>query len=359
MISTTATNLPRYMGCNGSVQMPVSPIMIKADTEARDEGNAAHHAANQIFAGIDPASLPGTKAFNGYTITAEMVKFASEYVSSLDCGYVECDTSHNGNDWQIFGRCDHAKYRPDLSTLTIDEFKYGFRLVEPDRNWTLISHAWGYCTRYNATPREIIFRVHQPRPHHPLGPLREWRITGEQLLALYGEMNSALTYPENRLNTGPWCAKCTSLIPCPAARNAGMNAVDTSSDVFTDEINNDELSFELDTLTVASETITNRLKALKEMALHRLKNGEVVEPYATEMQQGQTTWKQEIKIETLEMFTGVSLSERKPVTPAEALRRGVSETVVKLFSHRPQTGLKLIRVEANKRAQQLLNRKAK
>ena len=108
MLSLTATELPRFMACNGFTRLggiePFNP-----STELTDEGNAAHWLCEQVYKGANPDELIGQKAFNGIFITLEMVENCREYIKLIQMGHsqVEKDTSHrNGDLWEIRGRAD-------------------------------------------------------------------------------------------------------------------------------------------------------------------------------------------------------------------------------------------------------------
>lgn len=357
MLYVTATDLPRIMNCEGSVYM--KPSRSNDDPTARDEGNAAHFAALKIFEGVAPDALINTAAYNGHVISADMVRYVSEYVSALDCGQMEFDTPWSGEGFQIAGRCDHLMYSAVRNDLTIDDLKYGFRLVEPDMNWTLISHAVAWCLANNHWPHMVHLRIHQPRPHHHDGKLRTWSITGVDLYRLYERILRTLAAPSQTLTTGvSWCAKCTALPTCPAARAAAMNAIDATSERFDDTVDNDALAQELLNLETASETIKARHKALQELATSRIRLGQVVGDYGFDTQYAHRRWRNAMKASTIRAITGIDVSEPSddPCTPAEAERRGMSSDVVATLTERPVIGTKLTRMDANKRARRLLKK---
>lgn len=359
MLITDATNLPRLMNCNGS-RIMAAVLPPDSDPTARDEGNAAHWLAQQWFKGVPIDSLVDTKAFNGFVISGEMVDHVGEYIASLNCGEMEIDTSFAGANWQVNARADHIVFdfnHPDEQTqLTVDDFKYGWRIVEPEMNWTLIAHAIGWCIRYNTQPTEIVLRIHQPRPYHPAGKLREWRIDYATLMTLYAQINETLSNPSEQLQTGPWCAKCYALPTCPAARLAGYNAIDATALAFNDMMPDDVLSYELDVLRTAQATLKTRLDALQELTIHRIKNGGVVPNYGLEPQYANTRFKPGISPAMLTLASGIDCNKPGTITPAEFKRRGGSDAALKTLTERPMTGTKLIRSDVNVRAQRLLGK---
>ncbi len=357
MIVVTATELPRVMQCIGS-RLMATIMPPDAITDARNEGNAADWLANTVFNSGNIETMIGQKAYNGFVITAEMIEFVGEYLSALDCGDVQVETSWSGGPFEIRGRADHIIYHVG-DTLTVDEFKYGWRPVEPEMNWTTISHAIGHLAN-NAglpPPRVIHFRIHQPRPHHPDGRLRTWSIDYATLMELQAQIIARLSNPTEHLQTGPACYKCHAYLGCPAAAKMEANAIDATYDsAFSDQLSGEALAVELELLERASDVIETRLAAHKELANHRLQNGEIVPNYARDPQYGHTKWKAGITGPLLSATSKIDCNKPGTITPAEFLRRGGSQATYDALTERPMTGAKLRRIDPNKRAQRLLKR---
>lgn len=364
MNTIDATNLHRLMNCNGSRIMPAAFPSVDIDPDARDEGNAAHWAAQQWFNGRDPNTLINAKAYNGVIITAEMLDHVGSYLSEISPGKMEAVTSFGTDTWRVNGRCDHYTVlnhpndpHEEPFELIVDDFKYGWSLVEAEGNWTLIAHAVGLCIMHQIAPPNIRLRIHQPRPYHPDGKVREWRITYEQLMEFYARIAATMANPSDELRTGlEWCRKCHALATCPAARAARMNIVDMTAMAFSDQLPDDALAYELSIVETAKAMLDAQLDALKELTAHRLKAGAVIDNYAVEPQYANTRWKPGLTPEALTLASGIDCSKPGTITPAEAKRRGMPETVIKLLTERPMTGTKLVRVSADKRAQRLLKK---
>jgi len=357
MLTITADNLPRLMNCNGSRNMVAAFPRETIEQIGRDEGIAAHWMATTAFNGADLNSLINMKHTNGVIMTAEMADHVYNYLMSLDCGEMEVDTSFAGSTWEVRARCDHRKFDPTTDTLTIDDFKYGWTPVEPEMNWTLIAHAIGTLIASGTSAANIVLRIHQPRPHHSDGKVREWRISYFELMDYYRQIDQTLSNPTDELRTGlAWCRRCHALASCPAARAASMNAIDATTLQFSDELTNDVVAFELDTLRTAQATLSSRLTALEEMAAYRLKSGAVIPGYGAETQYANTRFKAGITSTALTIASGIDCTKPGMITPAEFKRRGGSQAVFDALTERPITGVKLVRASADKRAQKLFNR---
>lgn len=360
MLTITATELNRFMACNGN-RLLGGILPPDTDTTSRDEGNAAHHMAMTVIRGQSTIEeLVDRKAPNGVYMTDDMAEYVQLFLDGINRAYTsplhcEVETSFSDHtNYNIPARADIvgvSAYR-----LHIDDFKYGWRIVEPQRNWTLIAHAIGFCQQHDFQPQEIEFTVHQPRPYHADGPARSWVITYSELTELHRELHATLCNPSDVLRTSEHCAKCHALPSCPAARKAEMNAIDATDMAFDDAISNELLAFNLDTLERASAMIKARHEAFEELAKYRIKAGAVVDNYAVEPRLGNTAWNKGISVSTLRMLTGKELGKEKLVSPAEAKRLGVNETTIKALTNRPNIGIKLTRVNANKRAERIFGK---
>lgn len=358
MLSLTATELPRFMACNGFKRLggiePFNP-----STEATDEGNAAHWLCEQVYHGANPDDLIGQKAFNGLFITAEMVENCRDYITLIKMGHcvVEYDTSYrDGDNWEVRGRADCIT-RIEDDTIMVSDLKYGWRIVEPEMNWTLISHAISYRMYCGFTPTRFVFRIYQPRAFHPQGPMRDWVISKAELDGLEKQLRSALSNPQAVVCSGSQCYKCKSLSQCPAAQIAAMNAVDVANMAFDSEMTDDKLSWMLDNLKRAQEVIKQSYEAYQDLALHRLKEGHKVSSYCIQPALGNTAWNDDVTPELLEAVCNVDCSVKKLVTPAQAKKLGVSEDLIALLTHRPDNGFKLVHIDENKLATKLFGEK--
>ncbi len=239
MLSLTATDLSRFMKCNGSQLIgKIKPI--NCDTSQVDEGNAAHWLVEEVFKGnFEAEELIDRKAPNGLFITDDMVEHVQEYLNDvLLKGHVEVVTNHSDDvNYEIRGRADHIVF--DGKTLTVTDFKYGWRIVEPFENWTLLSHAIGWLSSVDegmSLPQTIVLKIHQPRAFHPKGSVRTWEIDFDELMRYKYDIQAALTNPSEKVVTGTQCYRCPSATQCPASQTATMNSIDTSAMAYNSEV---------------------------------------------------------------------------------------------------------------------------
>lgn len=355
MLSLTATQLPRFMTCNGSQLMGgISPV--NNDTSIADEGNAADWLIAQVFQGKFKAEeLINRKTPNGIFVTADMIDDCQEYLNGIiGRGDIEIDTSYAGLNYEVRGRADNINFGTDLY---ISDFKYGWKIVEPKLNWTLMSHAFGWLKKNPVCkPVNIIFSIYQPRPYHPYGTVRSWSISYEALMEFWKQLEYALVNPSTELKSSEHCYKCPSLSQCPANQIASMNSIDVAERAFDSEVTNKELSYVLGEIKRAKTVLEQAENAYSDLAMHRLKKGEVIPEYSLQSSIGNSEWKEGLTAEIVQAITGIDVSRKQLITPNQAKKNGVMQEVIDSFCERKNKGFKLVQVNGSKKAEQLFKR---
>lgn len=355
MLSLTASQLPRFMACNGS-RLLGGVESFDPDDTVTQEGNAAHWLIEQGFRGHHSAEeLIDRKAPNGVYITPDMVEHVDEYLTDISSsGEIEVNASYGGENYEIRGRADFIGRNG--SELIIADFKYGWKIVEPENNWTLISHAIGALSSGDK-PETITFRIYQPRPYHPEGSVRSHTVSYDELISLWNQLHSALSNPSDQCQTSEQCYKCPSRSQCPALQIAAMNAVDVAERAFDNEIDNERLSWMLDNIKRAQDVLKQSQDAYEDLALHRLRIGQKIPEYTAVSGLGKTRWKDDVSTDLITALTGVDVTKRDIITPNQAKKAGVPESVVTAYTERPSTGFKLVRQDVSEKAEKLLGRK--
>lgn len=364
MHSIAATSLGRVLTCNGSVTLGVENTPSEP-SESKREGIAAHYVAAGVLNGTISSAIEHVdrKTLNGYFVTAEMAEFVQSYITAIESRAlavtveqpIEWIAMYGDEGSLITARPDAVSFDSASGTLYIDNLNYGWRIVEPFQNWALVAYA--IASIGNKPVTNIEMTIHQPRPYHEDGKSRTWTITRDELNYLQSVISNKLANLDDKLVTSMHCHKCPALAVCPAARVAEMNAIDASTIAFVDDISDDELNFALINLERASEMIKQRLGAISELVIERIKLGRVIGDHYLKPTIGNRTWNIGLTPTFVKAITGVSVESVAPmVTPAEAQRRGISEDTLKGLTMRPSTGIKLDRKSADKRAQKLFKK---
>lgn len=358
MFITTATDLYHVMNCSGSRLLPNNITGETNDTTVRDEGNAAHWYAQELFTGrITGEYQPGVVAYNNIPITPMIHHHMTEYVKSLGNGEMEVETTWgDGLRFNIKGRADFIWHDEETDTLYVVDLKYGYSIVEPYNNWTLISHALGWIRKNGTFPENIVFRIFQPRVYHPEGSTRDYTI-GAGMLEIYNErISTSLGNIGDALNTGKHCLSCNKTATCPAFREANMSMFGRLEHAYRDDMSDEELANEIRLMRFANKAMKKRLEALEDLGIHRAKNGRVMHGLMLDRTYSNRTWNKGLTPAAVQAVTGKDLTVSKLCTPAEAKARGVPELFIESLTSRVETGVKLVEMDANTFADKLLGK---
>lgn len=345
------SGLSRPMTCAGSLFFEDLPE--EEEKEAAKEGTAFGELMERILTGQQIT----THAKNGVAFDDDMRFFGApliENIVSRAQSEVLCEQSV---DWQtrsgiwIKGTCDVSYVHN--GKLCIDDFKYGWKLVEVEENWQLLGYAIGEVMRRGIAYDRIVLRILQPRPHHENGVIREWEITYDQLLEYKEQIESRMDKIASgfaELATSSKCKYCPAAASaCTAFNRAVFHGVDYVLSHFQqDDINEKEISFQLDLMDRISEVLKIKTDSIKQLAVSRIKNGAIIPNYMTENSYGDRKWKPGISPEVIEVLTGKKIVEQVMLSPAKAEKIGVPKELVAGYVDRFFLGPKLVRKDANK-----------
>lgn len=258
-------------------------------------------------------------------------------------------------DWQtrsgvwIRGRYDASFVHK--GNLYIDDLKYGWGLVEVKGNWQLLGYAIGEVIRRGIAFPKIVLRIHQPRPHHEDGPIREWILSYEELLAYKEQIEARFDQIVNGLKdltTSKNCKYCEAAAEaCPAFNRLFYRSLEITTEFTQDQISEQELSRQLDHVNRAQEVLKIKFDSINQLAVNRIKAGKVIPGYMTETRFGDRKWKAGISPATVEALTGKKIVESVMLSPAKAEKMGIPKDFVNQLVDRPFLGQKLIKKDAS------------
>lgn len=355
MLSISATELPRFLKCGGSASLDCkTPPRIK-ESKVRDEGNAAHWLVEQVIKhGMSPDELIDRAAPNGIYITGEMIEHLTDYINECKKNEALIEYSLNFEIAGIIIKCrmDSVQSLNEYNHV-VNDLKYGYRIVEPD-TWTMT--AYGLALLTNAWKiNTVALRIYQPRPYHKDGKIRHVLLSKQELEEAYISLRTLIekALQDNNLNTGDHCHYCKKAHVCPAARQAGFNAIDASTQAFVDDLPDNELSLTMDEVNTAIDRLNDLKSAYDDEAFARIKQGRVIPNYFAEYTNSQLKWNDTVSTGFLEMM---GATKTVSLTPLQAEKKGID---IKPFSHRKNSSLKLIRQDANKRASNIFKQGVK
>lgn len=234
----------RWMVCPGSVALNAG--LADTSSAAADEGTAAHWLGEQILNGAEGATLVGTKAENGVTVTSDMLIEVLKYTS-----YVQDVVASTGGTLLVEQRLpighltgeDGAHGTSDTVILAgheliVVDLKFGMGVkVDAERNRQLRIYALGALEQYGLAFdfTRVRMVIHQPRLDH----VSEWVDTVEELEAFAAEVRLAAQvvqdatdhhaegtmaeYPRALVPSTKGCRWCKAKADCPALRDVVMD----------------------------------------------------------------------------------------------------------------------------------------
>ncbi len=358
--SIHCSKLSRAMACAGSLFFEDLP---KEETnEAALEGTAAGEYLERLLTRQE-LHPNVTHARNGVPFDLDMRFYALDVAVGirdlLGGSYlgVNCETVI---DWQtqsgiaIKGRYD-ASFTHEKN-LYVDDYKYGFGIVEAKENWQLLGYAIGEVIRRNCSFPTIVLRIHQPRAHHEEGTTREWRITYDELIhykTVIENRMTAIVAGEKSLVTGNQCKYCPAAAACPAFNKAYHRGVDIAHEFLQDTLDEEELSYQLDLVGRVEDLIKTRKSSLEMLAISRIKEGKLITNYGIDQRYGNRTWKSGISPDVIKMMTGKDVTKSEMLSPAQAEKVGVPIEMINTITERKLLGNKLKKLDSSKLADKI------
>ena len=199
-----------------------------SDSLPAKEGDASHWAGACILQGEEPAV--GLSAPNGVILTGDMIEYARVYThdirTTMPPGTLAVEAKISAAERvhpDSWGSVDCWSYDPKLRIIYIDDYKYGYGIVEPFENWQLINYAVGILDALRVRDDRVTVRmtVAQPRAPHPQGPVRRWVINGADLRPYTNQLHAAAHEAlgdDPAIRSGEHCQYCTGRPANPFGR---------------------------------------------------------------------------------------------------------------------------------------------
>lgn len=219
-------------------------------------------------------------------------------------------------DESMFGTADFVVYKPETQQLYVVDYKHGAGLpVEVKANPQLLYYALGAALRlHNRGVKEVTIAVVQPRCLHPDGPVREWTLSYDELIAWSDDLRAAVerTFDPNApLKAGPWC-KTSFCAAAPGCDELYGFVCRTACSEFSSE----DAFMTVDPTTYDPVTLADRLekmeivefwcKAVRDFAHHESEAGRTPPGYKIVPTRPSRVWKSDKAMQlTLSMVYGV------------------------------------------------------
>lgn len=355
--------------CPGSVKMQ-ELVPVVPDTDEELEGQAAHLVAMGVASRKWEPKV-GDKfiyANRTWEIDDDMMDGAIMYAGEaqfLGTGQFEEPVSAKSvipecwgtpDYWRVYDYFENETGARGVQLKVVD-YKYGYRHVEVFENPQLIAYALGVQERLQLpweTP--VCLTIVQPRAFHHEGPVREWRVLDNRPLTLADLYRYCVVYivpsvmealSENpRTISGHHCIDCRAKGNCPTYRRSISNILTYAGKAELDNMSPQAVGVELRLIKWALKMLEGRSEGLRARAEASINAGVQVPYWRHAPVEGRRTWNKDTPIKHLtSMGDMLGVDVRKPeqlITPTQAIKAGIDESTVKLYSHRPSGGMKLI-----------------
>lgn len=279
-------------GCHGYAQMialyPEAPG-VSNDT-VREEGTAGHWVAHMMGQGyIVPE---GTYSPNHVEVDSEMLDGATLYLDDLRTRsmghpvYMEMTLAARLIHEQCGGTPDAWSWNPATRTLTVWDYKYGFRYVDAFENPQLVIYAAAILDYLHQTGVIVVdghseqnitvdFVIVQPRSYSA-GVVRDWKVRAAVLRGLWNILRAAaieVTGPNPTLRAGDHCNDCPARHACPAAQRASLVALDITARPVPNELTPTQAGDVLRRLKAAQQAIKSMVTGLEQQLIYAINNG--------------------------------------------------------------------------------------
>lgn len=360
------SQLHRPMNCIGYLSL--ENLLAQEEGEPAREGTAIGELLSEMIRQKTNKPRIGATATNGFFLSDEMWFYARQtYQDILErSGGAEISTEER-IDWMtesgilIRGQYDICYFKNH--TLYIEDLKYGWGLVEVKENWQLLGYAIGKLLQLNRVgidPQRINFTIHQPRPYHEDGQIREWSISVYELLDYMTRINKRLldfVGGDKTLTTGKSCKYCEGVTVCPAFNRLFYNSIDVALTEWREDVmNNDMISKKLDVLQRASEALKIKQDSLKSLAIMRLQANQIVPGYSYEMKYGDRKWKDGVTAEAIKIMTGVDVTKVDMMSPNQAEKAGVNKKITSQLVTKAVKGVDLVKKDITEEAKKIFKK---
>jgi hypothetical protein len=362
----------RRRRCAGSAVMEMLHPETTVNPDA-EEGTASHEIAARMVRSLARAGVEfprvedvvGASAENGVIWTQESYDGAKMYAETI------AETMHANANFapHIEEPVDISSIHPDLwgtpdcwlfsdSVLFVDDYKFGHLIVEAYENDQLIEYTAGIIDKIAEEQGlavgildqqiTVVMRITQPRAAHRLGPVRRWTVKASDLRGYINQLKAIeaeATGPDpSTCATPEGCRNCSARHSCDTLQRAGMSSIAYLGKPTPSPLEGHALGLELNILTEAAGIIKARLSGLTAQAEGAIRNGDTTPGWALEPGQSRQTWSSPTAdILATGDLLGIDLRKPdEPVTPKQAIAKGIDASVISAYSKQPAGSLRLV-----------------
>lgn len=369
-----------WVNCSLSAHLSAISQNLREGDEDQ-EGEAAHQHAAHLLAFGEITAL-GSVSKNGVVVTDEMIDGSILYSDHilrvlLDEGvaltsiqahlFIEQHVRIPSVHEQCYGTPDAYALISNLLgedgryKLHLFDYKFGHRFVEVFENWQLLLYVIGVLDGSGLPSNQwdrvdITMHIIQPRSYTPEGQIRQWSINGGEVLRSYiaklaGAATAAMSVATRFGRAGAHCRDCIGRYRCQALQQAAYAQADYAGRSLPVDLDDPNLSRELRWLHEAQRLLEARVTGLEQQALHRLQSGAHLQDYGIDFTKPHRRWRANAEdVITMGALMGKDLAKagRECITPAQAKKLGIDESVIAEYAFYPSGTAKLVPVDTTK-----------
>ena len=315
------------------------------ETEKSREGTLAHEvcaAYNRVSKLPDGATdemIEGAELFGDDIATVRQDAHTLHVEERVNCQSVHPD---------CWGTPDAYTMVP--GHLYLWDYKFGHGYVDAMDNWQLLIYAIGILSIYGTATTDdmtVHLRIVQPRNFHPDGPVREWLLTGKEVIAYipYLRERAALALTVNApTQTGLHCDNCKARHACGALQDAAYRIADVSGNTLPLVLSSGMVGRELALLEDAAAVLDARIEGLRNDALGRIKSGDPVLGWMTKQGMGREKWVRPVEeVIAIGNMMQIDVEKKGVITPKQAIKAGLPASLVSSYTETPVGEVKLVR----------------
>ncbi len=332
------------------------------ESPAALEGTAAHWVAWEMLNAQSDVEMPqeGSSTPNKLTVTGEMLDGGELLIETIQarlavCGagsgpFIEQQISIPSLGENCFGTPDCWGWNPATKHIEIIDYKFGHRFVDEYFNPQGLLYLFGILSKINPAwsfqeQISVSFTVVQPRCYYKGSPVRThsfWLKDAGPYFQQFQIMAGAALASQPTATTNPHCCDCSGRHACPTLQQAAYSDAEFATDRQPYDLSPQAAALELKMLERASDRLQARVEGLRELTIANLKTGVSIPHYHLEPSSGRARWNlPNDQIISIGQLLGKDLSKTEVITPAQAKKLGVDESVIKAYSQN-NSSLKLI-----------------
>ena len=333
----------------------------QSDKDASEKGTAAHWVGVELHEGR-PVAI-GDKAPNGREIDADILETGEFFASSL--------RDQDNFPWTLEKRivndaiiAESNGGTPDAQkfaghTLDITDWKGGHEWIDVYECWQLINYfalIWhAFKDRHDARQVKVRFRIVQPNAYGRGGPVRTWEISAAELAPYVEKLREAAKRAlakDVTATPGAHCKHCPGRHSCEALHREAMHIgtrarMPGRTDQVPLRVQARELAFAEESAAILDAFITGRRQEIATA----IEQGTSVPGYALEHGEGREGWTRSFEeVKAVGDMLGVKVEKPALITPKQARKAGLPESIVTGMSARPRGEAQLVRFHTERMA---------